>query len=398
MKITLLVASLALAPLSAARTAVPTSGQEETAQESRAQESRAQESLDWFEGSFEDLLAKAKEEQRPIFLHFWAKWSRKSIELNRVYQDPAVIAALDGWICYSIDSVLKPGRPSELARRFNAEKPPRLLFLDSEGNVIDHLLELSDERAPTADELVTEIERIKAGKGTIPALAEEVAAAPDDLMLRWRYAKKLRFVGDQDGFDEQVAEIRKRDPQEESLPLRWLRVEGWQAILTDYTRTITDARKGIAAAELAEFLADETHPRLLYEGWSSVASYWSNQALHAKRSYEHDDARRYSAQFIAALRKTRDHVTEEDLKLTGAYTPALIYQFRDYVDDDAKELALTIAEQVTELMPKSSDALDSYACALYMNGRKAEAVETIRRARELDPSNWILQERLKEFE
>ena len=84
--------------------------------------------------------------------------------------------------------------------------------------------------------------------------------------------------------------------------------------------------------------------------------------------------------------------------MTGAYTPALIYQFRDYIDDDAKTLALSLAEKCVQLMPKSSDAMDSYACALYMNGKKDQAIQKIHEARKLDPSNWILQERLKEFE
>ena len=84
--------------------------------------------------------------------------------------------------------------------------------------------------------------------------------------------------------------------------------------------------------------------------------------------------------------------------MTGAYTPAAIYQLRDYVGDDAKAYALTLAERCIEMIPESSDAMDSYACALYMTGDKAKAVQMIQRARQLDPSNWILQERLKEFE
>ena len=60
--------------------------------------------------------------------------------------------------------------------------------------------------------------------------------------------------------------------------------------------------------------------------------------------------------------------------------------------------ALSLAEKCVQLMPKSSDAMDSYACALYMNGQKNKAIEKIHEARKLDPSNWILQERLKEFQ
>ena len=290
MKISLLLASLALAPLSIARTALA----QEAAQEAKA-------SVEWFEGTFDELLAKAKEEQRGIFLHFWAKWSKKSIALTRVYRDPAVVEAIGNRLCFSIDSVLKPGRPTELARRFNAEKPPRILFLDSEGNVIEHLLDLIDEATPTPEELVKEIQRIESGKGTIPALAKAVEAAPDDLNLRFSYAKKLRYVGNDNAFEAQISEIRKRDPEGTSLPLRSLRVEGWQEILWDYTRGQHDARKGIAAAELSNFLEDEKDPGLLYDGWSTVSSYWSNQAMYAKRSYKHDEARKHSAQFIAAL-------------------------------------------------------------------------------------------------
>ena len=30
--------------------------------------------LPWFEGTYAELLAKAKEERKPIFLDFWTEW------------------------------------------------------------------------------------------------------------------------------------------------------------------------------------------------------------------------------------------------------------------------------------------------------------------------------------
>ncbi len=56
----MLIATIAIAPLALASAASPTADDHG--------------SLPWFEGSYEELMAKAQEENKLVFLDFWTGW------------------------------------------------------------------------------------------------------------------------------------------------------------------------------------------------------------------------------------------------------------------------------------------------------------------------------------
>src|SRR5262249_43313465 len=107
-------------------------------------------------------------------------------------------------------------------------------------------------------------------------LRRRVAEKPDDLELRTSFAVKLEALGDFEGRDAEIEELRKRDRARTSLPLR-------REVLAERMAKIQehfDATREINPGPLVRFLEEERRPELLFEGYSSLA------ALHAQRAEE----------------------------------------------------------------------------------------------------------------
>lgn len=351
--------------------------------------------LEWFEGSYEELLEKAKTEQRPVFLHFWAKWSRRTQVLYaQVFQADESEAALAGYLGYTIDVLSPEGKP--LASSFNAQRPPRMIFLSPEGEIVDLIGDISDPVWMTAEVFVAEVLRIRSGIDTIPSLEARIAETPDDVDLRFELALKLRKAGNGAAFTKQVARIRELDPDGTSLPLRTLQLEQLSNQISDHK--LPPARKATAAQELAAFIERETDRNLLFKAWQTLGTYNSQEAINAKRLYEHDKARQFAPQYVACWREALPLASELELEQMGPYVSITIFELRDYMKEPEKAFALEITSGLIEQMPENVDLMDAHACSLYMNGKPDEAIALLRKARTVDPSNWILQERIRAFQ
>ncbi len=86
--------------------------------------------------SFQDVLAKAKKENKPIFIDFYTTWCGpcKMME-NDVFTDGGVISMYNrNFINVKIDA--EKGEGIDLARRYRIGGFPFLLYLDSKGKII----------------------------------------------------------------------------------------------------------------------------------------------------------------------------------------------------------------------------------------------------------------------
>lgn len=87
---------------------------------------------------WEDGLAAARESGKPICLLVYTNWCPHCKALAPVFRDPAVAEAAKGLVMVLQDSDEKP---AWLAQRFGSTGSyiPRVLFLDSEGNLLAEL-------------------------------------------------------------------------------------------------------------------------------------------------------------------------------------------------------------------------------------------------------------------
>lgn len=92
--------------------------------------------VDW-RTSFDEALAEAQRDGKPMLLDFSAEWCGACQELNhRVFADPRVEAKLAEFVTVRVD-LTRPTRDADaVATRYGVTELPTLLFLDAEGRLL----------------------------------------------------------------------------------------------------------------------------------------------------------------------------------------------------------------------------------------------------------------------
>ncbi len=86
-------------------------------------------SITWL--GYNDALAQARDFDKPVYLHFTAKWCKWCVKMqDETYTDPRVIRYLsENFFAVMVDTEKLPS----LARKYRATSLPTLWFLDSKG-------------------------------------------------------------------------------------------------------------------------------------------------------------------------------------------------------------------------------------------------------------------------
>lgn len=89
--------------------------------------------ITFFKGSWEEALIKAKEENKYIFIDFYATWCGPCKKLKRTsFKDPEVGTYFNkNFISISIDAESKEG--IKIARRYGVSSYPTLIITDATG-------------------------------------------------------------------------------------------------------------------------------------------------------------------------------------------------------------------------------------------------------------------------
>lgn len=92
----------------------------------------APDEVHWY-SSLEEGTAAAKESGRPMLVDFWADWCAACKVMDRqVYSDPAFVEAARGIVTVRVNY----DRKADLARKYNVEDLPTLVYTDSFGSEI----------------------------------------------------------------------------------------------------------------------------------------------------------------------------------------------------------------------------------------------------------------------
>jgi thiol-disulfide isomerase/thioredoxin len=286
----------------------------------------------WRKLEFDGALSEAAKQKALIFVDFSTSWCGYCRKLEaETFPDPGVVAALQPMVCLAIDAESTTGRP--VASRYGVTNYPTLLFLEPDGSERDRIAGFLPAQA-----FKSEVERIARNEGTYGLYKKAVDAKPNDprarldlaLKLRnrrdpacdreyrvalgqiakgdgfdasstdarWQIAQRLRAFGDVVGAEQQLAEIKKLDPDGKSLVLRRLKL---QAIVDDLNNGASAFKLDTSA--LRAFLAEEKHEELLFDGLALVRDVELRAARDAQRA---KDAEHFGPRLDAGIRAARE--------------------------------------------------------------------------------------------
>ncbi len=338
--------------------------------------------IDWFEGSYEELLVQAAKEDKVIFLNFYTDWCTWCKQLDRdAYSDPKVLRALEGVLCLSVDAESPEGIPLD-ARFPTKSHYPALIFLNSDGTLRDRI----GGFMPTYL-LLPEMERILADRDTLNDHRRRVEKAPKDLAALWEYAVKLKDLDDLAGYSEQLKSIRKLDPEGKSLTMRRILL---QEILSKFEVDLN-------SKELISFLNEETYSEILFEGWHNIAWLERKLAMYATSNEDRALAAKHMQSYHIAHRKAWPHCPLQERVVEGNHIAWELYLDWGALDDEMREFAIETARQSAKAADSDPTILDTLACCLFSAGQTTEAVQLMRRCILIEPNRELWRERLEMF-
>lgn len=149
--------------------------------------------VSWFEGSLEEALAKAKQENKLVFADVGAYWCPPCRDFDeKVFVDPEVGDFLaKGYVSVHIDA--EKGNGPELVERYNVQAYPTLLVLEPSGVEKGRLVDFH-----ARDELIAALGRIAGGENVLAELEAAVESDPDDLEKRYELAHAYALAAKRD--------------------------------------------------------------------------------------------------------------------------------------------------------------------------------------------------------
>jgi predicted Zn-dependent protease len=294
----------------------------------------------------------------------------------------SVVAEMKGILCFNVDAHSEAGRP--LATRFRVRGLPTLLFLEPDSSVRDGIFKYLP-----AEGFLKEVARIKRNEGTLSSLRARVRTEPADLESRYDLAKKLCDMGDEAGAAEQLHAIRTLDPEGNSSVAHLIRLDEIEAAFDRREPDLTP---------LYAFLEQESHSRALYEGWKIA---WRFEARLASDKKRPERAVQHVPPLLVAGKqlwsKAQSHLAGADLaRLANEIAWGFWLRSASLTEAD-RVFALDVAARAVELLPQDAYLVDTYACCLFLNGRKDEALAQVQRCIELQPDSAEWKKRLEQF-
>jgi thioredoxin-related protein len=338
--------------------------------------------VEWFDGTFDELLAKAAREKRVVLLNFYTDLCAYCRVLDReAYSDSSVVEALKPVLCFSINA------DSEAGRALDASYPtedhyPALIFLDSDGALRDRIIGYLPTR-----QFLPEVERILRNEDTLSDLREKVAKSPADVEAIWALACKLEQLGDLEACDKEIEHIKKLDPQGKSRPMHHLALS---AAIKKSIRTDDDEA-------LRKLLAIEIYPELLFEGWNQLAFQDLMRAKAASMQGLGELARRHKLAYHQSHLNAWPNCPSNLRADYGNHVAWELYLDWSRVDEDLRQAAINVAREAVGAAPKAPEILDTLACLLFNDGQIDEAVRLMQKCIRLEPDRDLWEDRLEMF-
>jgi thioredoxin-related protein len=157
-------------------------------------------------GTFQEVLAKAKAENKLLMIDFVTDWCIWCIHTDiKVYTNSEIIDfASQNQINWKVDA--EKGEGIELAKKYGVVGYPTILFVDGDGNEVDRIYGYY----PAKDFLET-IKNYSNRVKTLPSLQAAVKESPNDVAANYMLAEKLLNVGKSDEAGKYLEFVIKND-------------------------------------------------------------------------------------------------------------------------------------------------------------------------------------------
>lgn len=350
----------------------------------------------WHDGSYNSALRRARQEGKPVLIALVPDWSDYSKRMvAETFPDPTVAALMADMVCVKYEQ--EDNRSLQVARMYNVTQFPTVVVTQPDGTLEDVVIGFFP-----AQPLVSELQRILAGNGTLADFIARVEAAPDDHAVRFAYAVKLDELGDPAAYQRELDVIRAADPTGATLiGARLLQSDVWAKIAAD----APGAEDTWDLAPIHTFLDSVSLAEARFDGWNRVAAFEGERQQRAasiaarRRAGESANAE----QFFDWSAGLVDYVLEADQgdldPELGAWTLALAEELEQRAiafgqPDESGVVGFPPGDEYDAWLAENLDLLARAQLKYAGDARNRLALATSKRCVELDPGNATYQSRV----
>lgn len=323
--------------------------------------------VDWFEGTLEEALAKAKAQSKLVFVDVGAYWCPPCHRLDEeVFVRPEIGALLDkGFIALHIDA--EKGEGPEIVERYHVQAYPTMLVLESSGLEKDRMVDFLEPEA-----FATALTAIEKGGNVLSELVDAVESNPDDLNKRYALGHAYILAAKAKEADEQFEAVMLGDPHNElGLAAR---------VLYDRALFVTYKLDG--------------DPKGAIEQFKALQRRYPEDKL-AVRAYRH------IGRLLCKLGREDEAV--ESLEAMWATDPgdpglASSYGWFSFRQKCGAAQGLAAVQKGIEADPADADLRYVEAELLHLTNDDAKALVAIRKASELEPKTAFYRRQVRRFE
>jgi TolA-binding protein len=316
----------------------------------------------WSEESYEQILKRAKQENKYVFIDFFATWCGPCKRMDEVtFTDAKVQELLNSMIAADWDAEKDPW--AAVAKRYKVSAYPTLLVIGPDGEEVDRHLGFLEPA-----EFITTIDGYRNGIGTIAALEKQLEGRPDDVELLYRVGTKHAEAGRSADAATALNKVLSLDPRNATRNPEILYRLG-EAYYVDqqyteakpyFTRLITDYKDSEIAPDGMKRLAATEYK--LGNADAAVAMY--SKAIAGK---ENDAGALNGFAWFCAQRKI------------------------------GLDKALPVAQKAADLSGRDPGILDTLAEVYFAMGDYSNAIKVEEEAAAKDPNDKYLKEQIEKF-
>jgi tetratricopeptide (TPR) repeat protein len=320
--------------------------------------------VDWFGGSLDEALARARTEGKLVLLDVGAYWCDPCHELDeKTFVDPGVGERLAaGYVALHVDA--EKGEGPELAERYRVLAYPTLLVLEASGIEKGRIVDF----VPPAG-LIEGLSRIEAGGNVLEELARAATDRPGDLEAAYAYGTALAAAARRDAAIAELERVVAGDPENAA---------------------------GLAAKALFDRALYLTY-KIDGDPERAIAELRALQARFpaAKESIR---AHRQIGRILAGQGKPDEAIAELDAMVAKDPELAASYAWFSFREKCHPEKALAVVRSAQTRTPDDAELRYLEAELSHLVGDPAGALTAIRRASELEPKKAYYRRQVRRFE